>query len=329
MRGTGPACHYIALRAATLRYALPGGWSMDVVASEELDIMDLAEPVTEPGYCHRLAVAVHDLQATTRWLVDVLGATLLPVSEQAGGAVDAQDDGGFLTILWLQNVPVVALAPSDPAGTVARYLARNGPGVHSLAWEIPDMWRTENLLRAGGVTIVGTDIPGRHFFMHPRHTHGLLLEYTDDKLPGDPRHGAPDPLGTGTLPVRSVAWVTAVVDDLDAALECLRLTFGAEVVSHPPAGATEKVADLRIGDMTLRLAVPSSPDSPFAGAVAPGAGRYHSVALAVDDFAGIDAHLAAAGIGTVARDATTVWTDPRDTMGLQFQLVDAVSLPPG
>ena len=121
-----------------------------------------------------------------------------------------------------------------------------------------ELGRTE-LLRANGVSIVGTDIPGRHFFMHPRHTQGMLLEYTDDELPGDPRRGTPDPGGKGALPVRSVAWVTAVVDDLDAAVECLRYTFAGEVVGEQPGGdGTDASVDVRIGDMTVRLVVPSS-----------------------------------------------------------------------
>jgi catechol 2,3-dioxygenase-like lactoylglutathione lyase family enzyme len=299
-----------------------------VVTPEELGMIELAEPVTEPGNCHRIAVAVLDLPAAIEWFREVLGATVMPVEEQAGGAVDSENDGGLLAILWLKNVPIVPLVPTDPDGVIGRYLARNGPSVHSLAWEIPDMWKTENLLRAGGVAIVGTDIPGRHFFMHPRHTQGLLLEYTDDVLPGDPRHGATALPGQGRLPVTSVAWVTAVVDDLDAAVECLRLTFSAVVPPQPAlaAGVADKALDVRIGDMTLRLVAPASDDSMFAGSVAPGAGRYHSMALAVDDFALIDTYLAGAGIRTLLRDETTVWTDPGDTMGLRLQFVDAASL---
>jgi catechol 2,3-dioxygenase-like lactoylglutathione lyase family enzyme len=291
-------------------------------------MIDLSKPVTEPENCHRIAVAVEDLEAATQWFQDVLGATLMPVAEQAGGAVDAEQDGGILTILWLKNQSIVSLASTGPDGAMGRYLARNGPSIHSLAWEIPDMWTTENLLRANGKGIVGTDIPGRHFFVHPRDTYGLLLEYTDDKLPGDPRLGAPEPIGKGTLPVQSVAWVTGVVDDLAEVVEMLKYTFSARVVSDAPlpVSKTEDAVDVRIGDLTLRLVVPLSDDSPYAGTVSPGGGRYHSMTLAVDDFDNIDAHLSTAGIRTATRDETSVWPDPRDMMGLRFQLVDAAAL---
>lgn len=296
-------------------------------------MIDLAEPVTEPGNCHRIALAVEDLQGASRWFCDVLGAAPMPVGQQAGGVVESEGDGGQLTILWLQNVPIVLLTATDPNGTIGRFLASNGPSVHSLAWEIPDMWRTENLLRANGVAIVGTDIPGRHFFMHPRHTQGMLLEYTDDRLPGDPRQGAPDLAGAGALAVRSVAWVNVVVDDLDAALECLRYTFSAEVVGPSLIGVgvgvgVDDAVDVRIGDLTVRLVVPGPDAGVFARPASGGTGRYHSLALAVDDFDRIETHLSEAGIGITARDAGTVWTDRADTMGVQLQLVDAASLAP-
>jgi catechol 2,3-dioxygenase-like lactoylglutathione lyase family enzyme len=292
-------------------------------------MVDLPKPVAEAQNCHRIAIAVEDLKAATEWFQDVLGAALLPVEAQAGGAVEAAQDGGMMTILWLKNVPIVGLASTDPDGAIGRYLARNGPGIHSVAWEIPDMWTTENLLRANGVTIVGTDIPGRHFFMHPRHTYGLLLEYTDDKLPGDPRLGAPPPVGDGVLGVRSVAWVTTIVDDVADVVEMLRYTFAARVAPDPalPAGPGEEVGEVRIGDMTMRLVKALSEDSFYGGGAAgEGWGRFHSMTLAVDDFAGLDARLSAAGIATVGRDDVSVWTDPNDTMGIRLQLLDAAAL---
>lgn len=164
--------------------------------------------------------------------------------------------------------------------------------------------------------------------MHPRHTLGLLLEYTDDKLPGDQRLGAPEPGGQGLLPVTAVAWVTAVVDDLDAAVECLRYTLSAEVLIQPMLGIDpgERAVEVRIGDMTVRLVVPSSDSSVYAGSAGAGTGRYHSMALAVDHLSRLDEALAAAGIGILARDNGTVWTDPGDTLGLPLQFVDAALL---
>jgi methylmalonyl-CoA/ethylmalonyl-CoA epimerase len=291
-----------------------------------IDMTDLAEPVTVAGNCHRVAFAVDDLPAATAWFRAVLGASLMPVEQQSGDAVALEGDGALLAILWLQNVPIVLLAASDPVGTVGRYLAANGPSVQSLAWEIPDMWRTENLLRAGGYRIVGTDIPGRHFFVHPRDTLGLLLEYTDDELAGDPRRGAAIPVTEALVPVASVARVTAIVDDLDAAAECLRYTFSGELLGRLRLATDDDAIDVRIGDITVRLVVPASPVSRYARRG--GNNAYHSLTLAVDDFAGIDARLAAAGIGVDEREPGSVWTVPADTLGIRLQFVDAATITP-
>jgi catechol 2,3-dioxygenase-like lactoylglutathione lyase family enzyme len=285
---------------------------------------ELVEPVAVAGNCHRVALAVEDLPAASRWFQEVLGATAMPIGESGNGAVEAEGDGGLLAILWLQNVPIVLLAATDPEGTIGRFLATNGPSVQSLAWEIPDMWRTENLLRADGNAIVGVDIPGRHFFVHPRDTLGLLLEYTDDKLPGDPRHGAPTLLGDGLLPVTSVAWVTAVADDLDATVERLRYLFSPGSVEPQPLATGDPAVVLRIGDMSVRLVAPAAEASPYARP--PRTSRYHSMALAVSDFATLDERLAGAGIGVQSREPGAVWTDPADTLGVRLQFVDAAAL---
>lgn len=284
---------------------------------------DRVESVAVAGNCHRVALAVEDLPAATAWFQDVLGATPMDVSASDAGAVEAEGDGGQLTILWLQNVPIVLLGATDPAGTIGRFLATNGPSVQSLAWEIPDMWRTENLLRADGCSIVGTDIEGRHFFVHPRDTRGLMIEYTDDKLPGDPRHGAATPpSGAGLLPVTSVAWVTAVSDDLAATVERLRYLFSDEIGEQPqPAAGEDPAVMVRIGDMSVRLVAPSSDTSPYARPAR--TSRYHSMALAVSDFDSLGERLAAAHIGIESREPAAVWTDPADTLGIRLQFVDA------
>jgi catechol 2,3-dioxygenase-like lactoylglutathione lyase family enzyme len=288
---------------------------------------DRREPVTQPGNCHRIALAVADLDAATQWFQEMLGAVTMPVKEQLDvDRIVLENDGALLSILWLKNVPIVLLGSSDPNGNVGRFLVSNGPGVQSLAWEIPDMWRTENLLRAAGVRIVGTDIPGRHFFMHPRDSEGLLLEYTDDKLPGDPRLGAPPIDAQGAVPVRAVAAVTAVVDDLDAAVECLRYSFDAVV---EPGGDSksgdDETVDTRIGDMTLRLVKPLRDASVYAGRQ--GNNRYRSMVLAVDSLDQLVGRLKELGIRVARSGATSVWTEPADTLGLQLQFVEEMGEP--
>ena len=275
--------------------------------------IDLTAPVTQPGNCHRIAFAVHELPAAVAWFERVLGAVMLPIPQQAEGAVESEADGGQIAVLWLQSVPIVLLGSTEPDGVIGKYLAANGPSVQSLAWEIPDMWRTENLLRANGCKIVGVEIEGRHFFVHPKHTEGMLLEYTDDVLPGDPRRGNGVVAPVGSVAVSSVVRVTTVVPSLDAAVAALRYTFDGT-----GAPVADRVMDVVIGDLTVRLA-----EAGGQFAAPPGSTRFHSVTLAVPDFAALPAQLAAAGIGVASADGASLWTNPADTLGLRLEFVPA------
>jgi hypothetical protein len=115
--------------------------------------------------------------------------------------------------------------------------------------------------------------------------------------------------------------VTAIVDDLDAAVECLRYSFSAVVQpgDAEPLGDDEAGVAVRIGDMTLRLVKRLSDTSTFARR---GNNRYHSMALAVDDFDALPARLGEVGIGIARSGAGSVWTDRADTLGVQLQFVD-------
>ncbi|CAB4814210.1 unannotated protein [freshwater metagenome] len=281
--------------------------------------IDLTAPVTHPGNCHRIAFAVHDLPAAVRWFEDVLGAVMLPIPQQADGAVESEADGGQIAVMWLQSVPIVLLGSTQTDGVIGRYLAANGPSVQSLAWEIPDMWRTENLLRANGCKIVGVEIEGRHFFVHPKHTEGMLLEYTDDVLPGDPRRGNGVTPRQGSVAVSSVVRVNTVVPDLDAAVAALRYTFDGVVSAAAESavdGAVDGAVDVSIGDFVVRLTAVGGPlDAPQ------GSTRFHSVTLAVPDFAALPAQLAAAGIGVASADDRSLWVEPATALGLRLQFV--------
>ncbi len=271
---------------------------------------------SNPGNCHRIGMAVHDFDgALTQWR-RVFGAGVMV------DAVHDDLDGSDMGIVWMGDVPFLALAAADPNGLVGRWLAKNGPGVQSLAWEVPDMWASQNHLVQAGIGITGVHIEGRHFFMHPRDTFGLMLELTDDRLPGDPRNGlAPTGGGDGLVQVARVERVTGVVVDLEPVTELFNLVFGAEPRPISSDGP-EAIADFEIGDLTLRLVAPVDATSAWHGALVNGRGTLHSVTLAVDLDAA-PAALAEADIGIARTEQGTLWLDPADTFGLRLQLVEA------
>jgi hypothetical protein len=258
----------------------------------------------QAGNCHRIALAVHDVQGAMQQWTTVFGAGVM------FDHVHDELDGSDMGMVWMGTVPVLALGSADPDGLVGRWLAKHGPGVQSLAWEVPDMWAAQNYLQQLGIGITGVHVPGRHFFMHPRDTFGLMLELTDDRLPGDRRQGLePTGGGDGLVQVHGVAHVTAVVPELEPVTALF-----AQVFDATPRPVENHGADFEIGDLTLRVV--QQPDGSLAR------GSLESVALVVDLDAA-PAALAQAGIGIAEEHDGVLRLDPTDTFGIRLELVDA------
>jgi hypothetical protein len=156
----------------------------------------------------------------------------------------------------------------------------------------------------------------RLFFMNPKQTHGLLLEWCDgDLTPTKPEKPPPSPL----LPGAEIAWFTGVVADAtEVAAWFSDLAETATVVGEP-AGPQEleTTVDLRVGDITMRLVTPRSPDSRYAPFLADGP-RLHSFAVRVPDLDAALATLAEHGVRTSCREGRLASTDPADTFGLRI-----------
>src|SRR5262245_42246185 len=136
-------------------------------------------PLVQPGLFHRLALAVDDLAAADAWYRQMMGCVAV-----RGGERPHQDepvpnvldlDGATSQMLWHGGLPLILLGAATPDGPVGRFMTRWGAAVHSVAWEIDDMWTVEHLLRQEDIRITGVNIPGRHFFMHPTDTDGILM----------------------------------------------------------------------------------------------------------------------------------------------------------
>jgi methylmalonyl-CoA/ethylmalonyl-CoA epimerase len=79
---------------------------------------------------------------------------------------------------------VELLAPLGPETPVGRFLARQGPGLHHVAYQVPDIEATLAALKRAGLALIDeqprTGIRGsRVAFMHPRATGGVLTEIVE------------------------------------------------------------------------------------------------------------------------------------------------------
>ncbi len=121
-----------------------------------------------------VGVAVSDIDAALALYRDALGMALVhreTVSEQG---VDA-------ALLDVGDGHVELLAPLGPETTVGKFLARNGAGLHHVAYRVADVQATLDAARAAGLRLIDatprTGIRGsRVAFLHPAATGGVLTE---------------------------------------------------------------------------------------------------------------------------------------------------------
>ncbi|MDP3890776.1 VOC family protein [Nocardioides sp.] len=295
-----------------------------------------------PGDFHRLGFATSGtLEETARWFSRVLGAATLTggsigLHDFQMGAPEAHgrhnDSQAPVKVMWLGGKPIALFTATEPTSGVATFLDRYGPGIHSLAWTVDDLWATDALLRRDGVRVTGTDIPGRHFFMHPRDTAGIFIEWTDSIFAQDPRDGAPPPPAPeeAVVVVRDLAWITAVVRDAAATAETLTKLVDCTRLAGNGAGAAAdaEVVDLAISDLVLRLVAPRDPASPLGTALATRGPRLYSACLGVDNLALTRKSLAAENIEVLSEGGGTFVTDPADTLGLVLEWADTYVAPP-
>jgi methylmalonyl-CoA/ethylmalonyl-CoA epimerase len=88
-----------------------------------------------------------------------------------------------VVFLDLGNGYFELLEPTDD-GTVARYLDRNGPGIHHVALETDDIEAALEAARGHGVDLIDDEPrPGAWghdvAFLHPKSTGGVLVEYVE------------------------------------------------------------------------------------------------------------------------------------------------------
>jgi methylmalonyl-CoA/ethylmalonyl-CoA epimerase len=128
----------------------------------------------EPRGIHHLGVAVVDLDEAVGTYERLLGARLehrASVPEQGVEAASMRVGSGRVELL-------ASLGSETPVG---KFLAKRGPGMHHVAYEVEDVEAALGELAAGGAELV--DERPRHglfglqvAFVHPDAFHGVLSE---------------------------------------------------------------------------------------------------------------------------------------------------------
>lgn len=127
-----------------------------------------------PRVAH-VGIAVTSLADALPFYRDVLG--LSPGHPETA-------DGATIVSLRFGDVDIELLEPVDPASPIAKFLARRGPGIHHVCYRVPDLDAALQRCQAAGYRLID-ETPRRGVgghriaFLHPKATHGILLELTE------------------------------------------------------------------------------------------------------------------------------------------------------
>ena len=123
---------------------------------------------------HHLGIAVTDLDEAVSTYGRLFGATLEHRDAVAEQGVEAAS-------VLVGDSRIELLAPTDGDTPVGRFLAKRGPGMHHVAYEVEDVSTELRRLAEEGVELVD-ERPRRGLFglevafLHPDSVHGVLTE---------------------------------------------------------------------------------------------------------------------------------------------------------
>jgi methylmalonyl-CoA/ethylmalonyl-CoA epimerase len=100
-----------------------------------------------------------------------------------------EEQGVEAVLLDLGENHVELLAPLGPDTPVGKFLARHGPGLHHVAYQVSDIDATLRALKLAGLELIDerprAGIRGsRVAFVHPRATGGVLSEIVEPAAAG-------------------------------------------------------------------------------------------------------------------------------------------------
>ncbi|WP_277057279.1 methylmalonyl-CoA epimerase [Trichlorobacter lovleyi] len=123
---------------------------------------------------NHIGIAVQSLDATLPFYREALGMVFKGEEEVAEQMVK-------VAMLQVGESKIELLEPTDPASPIAKFLEKNGPGIHHIAYEVEDIEAAISHMLAQGARMIDT-LPrnGAHgtriAFVHPKSSNGVLTE---------------------------------------------------------------------------------------------------------------------------------------------------------
>lgn len=129
------------------------------------------------GRIDHIGVAVEDMPAAIELYEKSFAMELVHRETVTEQGVDA-------VLLDVGDGHVELLAPLGPDTPVGKHLAKNGPGLHHVAYAVADIDAAIERIAAAGIRLIDTEPrtgirESRVAFLHPRSTGGVLTEIVE------------------------------------------------------------------------------------------------------------------------------------------------------
>jgi len=123
---------------------------------------------------NHIGIAVTSIQEALPFYRDNLGMSFQGVEEVAEQKVK-------VAMLQIGEAKIELLEPTDPDSPIARFIEKNGSGIHHLAYEVENIEQAIAKLEQEGVRMIDrTPRYGAHgtriAFIHPKGSAGVLTE---------------------------------------------------------------------------------------------------------------------------------------------------------
>jgi methylmalonyl-CoA epimerase len=124
-----------------------------------------------------IGVAVKNVEEVEKLYSEILG---LPIT---GREVSPDNKVSFIP---LGDTAIELLESAQPDGAIARHIEKKGEGIHHIALEVDNIESALEELKSKGITLIDQKPRrGAHdskiAFLHPKGTHGVLLELCESK----------------------------------------------------------------------------------------------------------------------------------------------------
>lgn len=129
----------------------------------------------KPSHIEHIGIAVANIEEAKHYFENVLGLTCYALEE-------VKDQKVKTAFYKLGDTKIELLESTDPEGPIGKFIEKKGPGIHHIAFAMPDVNEALRDAEDKGVQLIDKQsrkgAEGLNIgFLHPKSTFGVLTEF--------------------------------------------------------------------------------------------------------------------------------------------------------